>query len=31
MGISDRMAKAYVARALEYLQDSLDAADRSLP
>ncbi|MFZ0549220.1 MAG: sigma-70 family RNA polymerase sigma factor [Steroidobacteraceae bacterium] len=33
MGISDRMAKAYVARALEYLQDSLDAADwpRSRP
>jgi RNA polymerase sigma factor (sigma-70 family) len=27
MGVSDRMAKAYVARALEYLQDSLDAAD----
>ena len=29
MGISDRMAKAYVARALEYLQDSLDAADNA--
>jgi len=28
MGISDRMAKVYVARSLEYLQDSLDAEDR---
>ena len=28
MGISDRMAKIYVARSLEYLQDSLDAEDR---
>jgi RNA polymerase sigma factor (sigma-70 family) len=28
MGVSDRMAKAYVARALEHLQDSLDAADQ---
>jgi RNA polymerase sigma factor (sigma-70 family) len=28
MGISDRMAKIYVARSLEYLQDCLDAEDR---
>lgn len=28
MGITDRMAKIHVARAMEYLQDCLDAADR---
>ncbi|MDR5729904.1 MAG: sigma-70 family RNA polymerase sigma factor, partial [Terriglobia bacterium] len=27
MGISDRMAKKHVARALQYLQSALDAAD----
>ena len=28
MGMSDRQAKTYVARALESLQDCLDAADQ---